>query len=408
MNPVSKFRGNRSAPALRAILLLSGLSIAVLSACGGGSVSTTPLVSASVPPVTALASATNTVCVTPNSSAPQSVNLPATGGISATITFGAYPAGATGCDSVTIATGADVATTQSFLRSGQNGVRETSATTTTAPLLTISVGAAFGGSGPVSAFGYQTIVSGMQLMVSSNLNFPDGTYYATVTASGKTFIIPFTATGGVLSVAGGTAGLPVLILAGSSALITLYPQGVMPPASTPSPSPSATASASASPTSSATASPTAAASAGQPVPDGTTIGTSTLTIEGQPNNSNGTMITTPIVYEASYPLFAASVLSGAILPGIVTYTISGLNVASYRVEGCTGQVGYAGNGVHGTFTVPFGVTFQFSDTCAIDLFSAPASVVNAAPNNGFGYAVYAVIGPVSQTLATYPPAVDVH
>jgi hypothetical protein len=372
------------------------LAVALLAACGGGT-STTPL---AAPSVTTLATATNTVCVTPSSSA-QSVVLPATGGVSGTISFGAYPAAAAGCDSVVISTGTDVVTAESMMRSAQAAGRESNANSS-APLLTISVGEAFGSSGPVSLFGYETIISGMQLTVSPNLNFPDGTYYATVTASGQTFVIPFTAKGGVLTVAAGTAGLPVAILAGSSALIALYPLGVVPNA--PSPNPSASASASPSPSPSAVPSTLA----GQPVPDGTTIGSATLTIEGQPNNLNGTTVTNAIVYYASSPLFTASVMNGGILPGITTYVISGLNAESYRVDGCKGQISYSGTGLVGTFNVPFlssGI-FQISDTCSVDLFSAPASVVNAAPNYGFGYDIYTMASPVTQESPPYPPATN--
>jgi hypothetical protein len=373
------------------------LAVALLAACGGGATSTTPIAAQSV----TLATATSTVCVTPSTSA-QSVTLPATGGVSGTISFGAYPAGAAGCDSVVISTGADVATAESMMRSAQDAVRESNANSS-APLLTISVGEAFGSSGPVSAFGYQTIVSGMQLTVAPNLNFPDGTYYATVTASGQTFIIPFTAKGGVLTVAPGTAGLPVAILAGSSALIALYPLGVVPNAPSPGPSSSASASPSVSP-SAAPSTP-----AGQPVPDDTTIGSATLTIEGQPNNTNGTMTTTPIVYYAFTPIFTVSVINGGVQPGITTYVISGLPTAqSYRVDGCKGQISYSGTGLAGTFNVPVpsGAGFQISDTCSVDIFSAPASVVNAASNYGFGYDIYTMASPVTQESAPYPPAIN--
>jgi hypothetical protein len=266
-------------PSIFAALFGLGLTaVGALAACGGGSTSTTPI---AAPTAATLASATNTQCVTP-STAVQSLTLPATGGVTATISFGAYAAAATGCDTVVISTGADVVTTLSAVRSAQSSVHAANVNGTT-PLLTISVGEAFGSNGgPVSAFGYQTIITGMQLTVSSNLNFPDGTYYATVTASGQTFVIPFTAKGGVLTVAGG-GGLPVTILAESSALISLYPQGVTPPASTPSPSPSpsptssasATASPSAQPTSLATcpAGETACYGTSAPPPVGTQIGT---------------------------------------------------------------------------------------------------------------------------------------
>jgi hypothetical protein len=134
-----------------------------------------------------------------------------------------------------------------------------------------------------------------------------------------------------------------------------------------------------------------------------------LTIEGQPNNLNGTMTTTPIVYYASTPYYVASVVNGGILPGITTYTLPGLPAESYRVNGCTGVIGYSGSGTQGTFTVPFptGTGFQVSDSCEVDLFSVSASVVNADANHGLGYIIYSVAGPVSQSVTTYTPAKNI-
>jgi hypothetical protein len=402
-------RQRRAAKTIVATLVVSASAVAALSACGGGA-STTPV--ASPTGVTTLATAMNTVCVTP-SAAMQSVSLPATGGVSGTLTFGAYPAGATGCDNVVIASGTDVVTTQSSLRSAQNVVPQ-AATSSSPPLLTITVGAAAGGSGPLSPFGFPTIVSGLQLNVGPNITFPDGTYYATVTTSGKTFIIPLTAKSGVLTVSSGS-DLPILILAESSAVIAIYPQGVVPPTSTPSPAPSATATATASatptavPTSTPTASPTSMPTvipSGGTVPVGTIIGTSTLTVTTvTPPN----IVTSPIVYGGIASLFTPFVGSGGgLVPGSDSYTISGLPVESYRVDGCNGQIGYSGSGTAGVLTFPYPVMLQVSDTCIIDLFSVPASVINADSSGGFEYELMAIAGPVVREAAPYSPAVNIH
>src|ERR1700681_4141358 len=62
-----------------------------------------------------LADATNSICVTPQAQA-QTVTLPSTGGVTGTISFGAFDAGATGCDVLRISTGAAVETTQALHR----------------------------------------------------------------------------------------------------------------------------------------------------------------------------------------------------------------------------------------------------------------------------------------------------
>jgi hypothetical protein len=169
------------------------------------------------------------------------------------------------------------------------------------------------------------------------------------------------------------------------------------------PTPTPTSSASAAPT--ATPQPVGTAT-GQPVPDGTTIGSSTYTGSGYPPDLsylNGVTTTTPIVYYASNPELSV----GPSQVGTTSYTIAGIGAESYRVDGCAGRVSYGGNGASGTLTLPYGVTYQYSDTCTIYLFSAPASVVIAAPNNGFGYTVYTIIGPVGDYVTTYPPAQNI-
>ena len=208
--------------------------------------------------------AANVVCVQPAATA-QTVALPSTGGVSGTLSFGAFPAGATGCDEVKIATGADAETADWSARSVLVARLE-GGESNPPPLLTVSVGEGLDGN---TVFGYETIVSGMQLNTGPNLNFPDGTYYATMTLpNGNTsqlFIIPFTAKNGVLTVS--TIPLPngkqfpVVIVANTSSILTLYPHGVIPvvPVETtpsPSPSPTVTASPSPGPSGSPTASPT--------------------------------------------------------------------------------------------------------------------------------------------------------
>jgi hypothetical protein len=210
------------------------------------------------------ATASNVVCVQPAATS-QAVTLPSTGSVSATISFGAFPAGASGCDEVKIATGADAETAAWSARSVL-AARLAGDESNPPPLLTISVGEGIDGN-PI--FGYETIVSGAQLNTGSNLNFPDGTYYATMTnpngATSQLYIIPFTAKNGVLTVS--TIPLPngkqfpVIIVANTSSILTLYPRGYVPvvpvePTPSPSPTPPATATPSPGPSGSPSPSPT--------------------------------------------------------------------------------------------------------------------------------------------------------
>lgn len=192
-----------------------------------------------------LASAHGDVCVKPAAKAQAA--LPATAGITATISFFFKP-DSTGCDYVRISTGSEIETPPHEALAGLDVPDDASAAPR--PLLTISVGEGIGGKG---LFGDVFVVSGMQLKVSPDLNFPDGTYYATIeTTEGKltSFMgaIKFVAKDGVLTVAyanGGPKGqtLPFVIGAKSSSILALYPPGVSPPALSPSPSPTGSATA---------------------------------------------------------------------------------------------------------------------------------------------------------------------
>jgi hypothetical protein len=103
------------------------------------------------------------------------------------------------------------------------------------PLLTISVGEGLDGH-PI--FGDETIISGMQLLLPPELNFADGTYYMTLTSLDteghpRVKLLALVASGGVLKVAPQTdpltnASFPVVVLARTSAVLAIYPRGILP------------------------------------------------------------------------------------------------------------------------------------------------------------------------------------
>jgi hypothetical protein len=246
-----------------------------VAGCGGGSQVVAPFTTptATPSPATTLGTASNDTCITPQTQA-QTVSLPATGGISGSITFGAFASGATGCDELVVTTGADAANQTS--RGRAFDVRRETATTTPEPILTISVGQAFGS---VPIFGFTQIVTGLQVMGTPQ-NLPDGTYYATITDTGvlgtiTSRPIPIVAQNGVLTV--GQNGFNAYVNgAYSSATFKLYALGVTPP----EPSSSPSASPSPSPSATAIVTPTPAPS-NSPSPAPTTSGNYTIFQEGQ-------------------------------------------------------------------------------------------------------------------------------
>ncbi len=237
-----------------------------------------------------LQTARNVVCVHPRTLA-QNVALPSTGGVSATVSFTSFAAAATGCDYVRISTGGDVETTHASERFARDaGIDDAGAAPK--PLLTVSVGEGFDGH-PI--FDNSMIVSGVQLKVSPDLNFPDGTYYATITTtsgSRSAFfgVVAFTAKDGVLKIASillpNGKPFPLVFTAKTSSIITLYPRAVVPPEPSPSPTPSTSPTPSGSPTPLPTPLPTSKPCKGcygNPPPlYGDEIGTSSYAIPSPP------------------------------------------------------------------------------------------------------------------------------
>ena len=231
----------------------------------------------------------NVACVHPRTSS-QKLSLPVTGGVSGTMSFGAFAAGASGCGYVKISTGADIETPHPSADSAQDVVID--ANGGPSALLTISVGEGFDGH-PI--FGNAMIVSGMQLMTSPDLNFPDGTYYASITTTEGTRshtngIIAFTAKDGVLKVASITLpngkSFPLIFTAKTSSIIAVYPKGVEPPPPSPSPTPSTSPTPSARPTPTPTEAPTqkpVRGAYGNPPPKyGVEFGTSSYKVPSPP------------------------------------------------------------------------------------------------------------------------------
>lgn len=284
-------------PSRRSRTMCAALSLGVATACSGsGSAPTAPI----APSLTSLPTATNTLCVTPSTSA-QTVALPSTGGVSGSIEFGGFSAAASGCDGVTISTGSDVESAQSSQRRASQAKID-SAAAAVAPLLTISVGA-----GAQQNFTEQTIVTGIQLNVASSVNLPDGTYYATITPSPVTGpgVFTFTAKSGALR----TSSVFEAIVFNASVITTIavYPLAVN-PTSTATPSASPTASGNPTPTpmpsASGTGSPTPRPSVSPtPLPSASATPTPSVTPTLSPT-PKPSATPTPSATPAVYPLVA--------------------------------------------------------------------------------------------------------
>lgn len=325
-------------------------ALAVLVACGGQSTTV------QVRTFTTFATATNTVCVQPMTAA-QTVTLPATGGVTATMSFAAFSATATGCDEARISTGDDVELVSDAARKPQ--ALRPDASTVPRPIITISVGEGLEGN---PLFGTQTIVTGAHLTVS-DVNFPDGTYYATISTSstgvlsGSNSVIVFTATNGVLTVApvklpnGGL--FPVIIAADTTAIISIYARGVIPPAPTPAPTatpgPTPTPNPNATPTATPIATPSPA-----PTPTPAPTATPAPGTFGMPPPSEGPIGT------YSYT-FSATGCSGN--PGCMETN----QTLFQRADGGHIQVP---SGIFGTITFSANIGYmeihQTTNTCPID------------------------------------------
>jgi hypothetical protein len=406
------------------------LSLLFFAGCGGNSVNPTG------PKEAQLSSATSSVCVTASNKA-QTVSVPPAGGVGVTLAFAEYDAGGTGCQDVTVETGAavSVSTNSKFVHATAStrtvaNATIASSTTAPAPIMSISLGAAEP-QNTSSLLRLTTIVGGVTITTGNNV-FPDGTYLATCTyyilGTPVTNSIVFTASNGTLTITSGE----VPFTANSNVQILIYNRGVVPPgftsvvptatpsgAPTTSPSPAASATASSTATPLATATPTAtpspsATSSGVSIPSGTVIGQNTLTVSGydlQPD-FNGKVYTSNIVYTTFGDDFDSLAYGGTqLFSGVATYSLPGLAgiVKSYSVAGCTGQVTYGGSGLSGTFTWPTdnpNVPLTLADSCIVNLFTADAQTVNASLGTGseYTYQIFEMTGPVAQPSGTPPPA----
>lgn len=194
-----------------------------------------------------LPSGERSVCIAPKTRS-QSVRIPATGGITATLTFAAFPAGVTGCVPMRLGTGKRVAVpvgSEATVPPAPAIGRGMSAMVTQtpepskppAPLLTITIGAGTDAA-PFIPLTRPILVTGTTLTAAASLKLPDGIYIATVTQTDGTrgLLSPnlrFIARKGVLRVAPivGLNGqpLPLMEFVDGTSTLALYPLGVMPP-----------------------------------------------------------------------------------------------------------------------------------------------------------------------------------
>lgn len=223
-----------------------------------------------------LPTADHTTCVKARTSN-QTVAIPATGGLSVSLGLEAFAKGTTGCAGFEVATGADA---QKVL--GNPSIRDMrpDATARVKPLFTITMGEAFG-SNPIT--GGSTAVSGMEIKTSSDLNFPDGMYYAKIDKGGEGWIpgeniIQLEAKNGVLRVIKPKPGkdgrsFPIVIPGSSDYILAVYPIGANSIPITPRPSSSPTATPSGKPTPIPTQPPAPGAPGNPPPAPGANIGT---------------------------------------------------------------------------------------------------------------------------------------
>lgn len=138
-------------------------------------------------------------CVEP-SGALQMVTMPSTGGAVVGISFGSFAPEQTGCLGIAVATGSAVPVRTS--KSSIASLRFAASSVGRPPLMTVTVGEAFGVNLMNWATGTTAVVTGLQVMTGP-VSFPDGKYHAIIKRTGgidKFEVIPMTARNGVLSV----------------------------------------------------------------------------------------------------------------------------------------------------------------------------------------------------------------
>jgi hypothetical protein len=329
------------------------LSVVLFEGCGGGNSTLTPQ------PSIVLPAASAKTCIYPSTRA-QTVALPSAGGVSGTISVGAFPAASQTCLTVTLATGTDTnagATAASLARIASIERRALSATPAPAPtpmpLLTISID---------DAFSYGFVVTGMTLTTPSNLNFPDGTYYATISDQPNVGYV-FTAKGGTLTLSSTNAQF--LVIPFDTATLTLYPRGYVPVFSD---SPTA------SPSASAVASPSAVPSAST-VPSSTPVPTPTPTPRPTPKP---TATPVPTATPTPSPTPTATPPSSALLnTGPFTPSFTGFGPLNFTVETINGATQAGGNFVVNKSWTENGVAY-------VETFSIPVNALIFNPATGVG------------------------
>jgi hypothetical protein len=339
------------------------IATTLVAGCSSGGVTLRPSQPIVTPTPTATAFATptaaiNTICVTP-STQPQSVSLPNTGGYTGSLDLGAFAAGATGCLTVRLASGADAASSQLKIRAASGSP---------APIFTMDIS---GGS---------VIVTGFTLDTGNNV-FPDGQYYATLNYNTLPPVgLIFVAKNGVLTLQ--STGTPIIVLAGTTLKLNVYAPGVTPiftpgPIVTPTPMPSTSPSSGPSPSPSPSNSPS-------PLPSSTPSATPTPAPTPAPTSTPGIAISPAAC--VSLPLTGGQTTYTATLTPSAFAELSPGEVAVYLwfVTGAVDGTTYSTGGP--TVPVGFGTIASYQDTLTI---TVPAGPWNGGSLTGTGVNVSA-------------------
>jgi hypothetical protein len=303
-----------------AVFVASFLASGSLVACGGSSGSTP-----SSPTVLSAAEATG--CLYPSTQA-QTTAIPTAGGVSGTISLGAFASASSSCIAITVATGADATlAVNAKAVSAVSSVRRADATSSPLPPPITQVELSNTSAGNVT---WTTVT--LQLPPTS---FPAGQYPATIatqsisgdgelTTSVATFTVTVSSTGNAVVKGPGLTHVLGIILSGTTGLLSIYPaQTVLPTATpvavesaSPSPSPSSTPTPAQSPTPVPSPTPTAAPTlTPTPRPTATLVpGAYTATVTLAPGNGSCVQFDA----DSTTQLFTADV-SDAPPPGTTLY-----------------------------------------------------------------------------------------
>ncbi len=308
----------------RAAYFRAAVFVATLLPCGslvacGGSSGTTP----SSP--TVLSAAVARGCVYPSTQA-QTTAIPAAGGVSGTISLGAFANSSSSCIAITVATGADATlAVNAKAVSAVSSVRRADATSSPLPPPITQIELSNTSAGNVT---WTTVT--LQLPTAS---FPAGQYPATIatqsisgdgelTTSVANFTVTVSSTGQAVVKGPGLTHVLGIVLSGTTGLLSIYPAQTVLPTATPtgvesaSPSPSPTPTPAQSPTPVPSPTPTAAPTlTPTPRPTATPVpGAYTATVTLAPGNGSCVQFDA----DSTTQLFTADV-SDAPPPGTTLY-----------------------------------------------------------------------------------------